>query len=97
MVQYEEIRAHVLATAQSNETLAPPGQSHTPITREHDMDTDSNQDPSSSSERLQSDGNSAIAEFDRVAAAYNVASSVVGDARAFVQVRTLCFSLRIIL
>lgn len=96
MVEYEEIRAHVLATAQSNETLAPSGRSHTPITREHDMDMDNNQDPSSSGERLQNDSHSAMAEFDRVAAAYNVASSVVNDARAFVRVRIPCFSLRIV-
>jgi hypothetical protein len=98
MAEYEELRACVIAgTAQTHEALTPPGQSHTPIGPERDMNTENNQDPSSNSGQLQNDGNSAMAEFDRIAAAYNTTPSVVSDARTFAQVRTPRFPLRIIL
>jgi hypothetical protein len=89
--EYEELRARFLTATQTHHEPLTPQQSHTPIGPERDMDTENNQNTSSSSDGLQNGNNGAMAEFEGVVAAYNVSPSVVNDARTFVQVRTPYF------
>jgi len=87
---YEQLKARAAAR---REAPVPPRQSPTPILTEDGMDTDSTQDQghlSSSNgpdELTRNDFDSATAEVNSIASAYDTTPSITSSARAFSQVR----------